>query len=140
MKTQFLPFQIGEQYENWEFELEVFSEERIDGLDAYHFLGKKPFLNVFPDNYELIFQIDLLVLVILKIETLVKQDLAEIRITLSKSLGEKITKYYFEHLITVYKISQDLSFLEIYNSNNNQTIYLYGQSNLINSTLIHQLL
>ncbi len=38
MKNTFLPFQIGEQYENWEFDLEYQNEEKIKGFDSYLYL------------------------------------------------------------------------------------------------------
>ena len=64
-----LPFLIGEYYEKWEFELDVLPD-RIKGFDSYRFIGKKQnkFLNYLPDEVELIFNLDILEMVILKFE------------------------------------------------------------------------
>ena len=67
MKNQNLPFQIGEHYENWEFDLEVLDVERIKGYDNYLYL-KEVNLSGFTSNYtELIFLFDILEQVILKL-------------------------------------------------------------------------
>ncbi|AZI38822.1 hypothetical protein [Epilithonimonas vandammei] len=67
MKNQNLPFQIGEHYENWEFDLEVLDVERIKGYDNYLYL-KEVNLYGFTSNYtELIFLFDILEQVILKL-------------------------------------------------------------------------
>ena len=79
MKGSFLPFQIGEQYENLEFELEVMSIERIPFHDSYLYTGDvKKFLNFSPQKTELIFHWDVLEIVILtfiELEDSTKQDL-----------------------------------------------------------------
>lgn len=41
MKNIYLPFQIGEEYENWEFDMEYLDEEKIKGFDGYLCLWQK---------------------------------------------------------------------------------------------------
>lgn len=47
MKTDALPFQLGMQYENWEFDLEPL-KDRIDGYDSYIYLKEISILGVNP--------------------------------------------------------------------------------------------
>ena len=69
MKIEDLPFLIGEQYENWEFELEILPD-RIKGMDSYKYIGKEihKFLNYIPVQSELIFDLDILECVVLVFE------------------------------------------------------------------------
>ena len=65
MKNIDLPFQIGEHYENWEFDLEVLDVERIKGYDSYIYIREIVFLGAIPRYVELIFSWDILEAVIL---------------------------------------------------------------------------
>ncbi len=65
MKNIDLPFQIGEHYENWEFDLEVLDVERIKGYDSYIYIREIVFLGAIPRYVELIFSWDILDAVIL---------------------------------------------------------------------------
>ncbi len=61
-----LPFEIGEECEKWEFDLEVICKARIPMYDSYLYIGKvKKFLNILPQKAELIFYWDRLKIVIL---------------------------------------------------------------------------
>lgn len=60
-----LPFKIGMQYENWEFDLEIAPKDRIEGYDGFIFLGEIAILNIKPLQIELIFGLDILAAVIL---------------------------------------------------------------------------
>lgn len=60
-----LPFKIGMEYENWEFDLEISPKDRIEGYDAYVYLGEITVLNIKPLQIELIFGLDILAAVIL---------------------------------------------------------------------------
>lgn len=61
MKLLNIPFKLGMQYDNWEFDLEVI-QDRIQGCDSYIYIGKKvnKFLNYSTDKTELIFSLDTL--------------------------------------------------------------------------------
>lgn len=69
MKTDILPFPIGMEYEDLEFDLEVLPE-RIKGYDSYIYVGKdlKNFLNNPTDKIELIFHWEILVAIIISLE------------------------------------------------------------------------
>ncbi len=61
MKQLNIPFKLGMQYDNWEFDLEVIND-RIQGCDSYIYIGNKfnKFLNYSTDKTELIFSLDTL--------------------------------------------------------------------------------
>lgn len=63
-----LPFEIGQEYEDLEFDLEVMEEEKIQGFDSYIYLGEIYFLDVIPKYTELIFSLDILQIVIMVFE------------------------------------------------------------------------
>ncbi len=69
MKSNILPFQIGIEYEDLEFDLEVLTD-RIKGYDCYIFVGKelKKFLNYSTDKFELLFYWDVLIVVIISLD------------------------------------------------------------------------
>ncbi|PQL91677.1 hypothetical protein [Apibacter adventoris] len=66
MKTN-IPFQLGMEYENWEFDLEPM-QDRIMGYDSYIYSKKIMIFNTEPLNIELVFHWDILVAVILEFE------------------------------------------------------------------------
>lgn len=59
-----LPFSIGEQYENWEFELDIIPEI-IKGHDSYLYIGDNFNLKKDTAKYELLFSLDILGAVII---------------------------------------------------------------------------
>jgi len=69
MKTDILPFPIGLEYEDLEFDLEVLPD-RIKEYDSYIYVGKevKNFLNYPTDKIELIFHWEILVAIIMSVE------------------------------------------------------------------------
>lgn len=69
MKKDKIPFKIGMQYENWEFNLDILPD-RIKGLDSYLNIDESlnTFLNVRTDKTELIFSLDILEGVIITFE------------------------------------------------------------------------
>ena len=70
MKKDKIPFKIGVQYENWEFNLDILPD-RIKGLDSYLNIDESlnKFLNVCSDKTELIFSLDILERIILTFAT-----------------------------------------------------------------------
>lgn len=66
MKQLNIPFKLGMQYENWEFDLEL-KKERILGCDSYIYIGKKfnKFLNYNKFKTELVFNLDILEAIII---------------------------------------------------------------------------
>lgn len=67
MKYPNIPFKIGMEYENWEFDLEILPN-RLEGYDSYRYVGNEfnNFLNYPTEETELIFSYDILVAVIIK--------------------------------------------------------------------------
>lgn len=65
MKTNILPFQLGMEYENWEFDLEPINY-RITGYDSYVYIGNFSTPGIKPRKIELIFHWEILVAVILE--------------------------------------------------------------------------
>lgn len=66
MKQLDLPFEIDEQYDNWEFELEAL-DDRFSGYHSYKYIGEQLnyFLNFNTDETQLIFNGDYLTAVII---------------------------------------------------------------------------
>lgn len=123
MKNNYLPFQIGEQYENWEFDLEYLQEEKIPGYDSYLYLWKKLFLHITPSRIELIFSLDILQVVIMTCEFENLEQLNQFRELLDKKFGNK-TKLQKPN-IEIYKI-MDLEIWVIERISRNKVKILYG--------------
>lgn len=120
MKNIDLPFRIGDHYENWEFDLELFETERIKGFDSYLYIREVVFLGGIPKYVELIFLIDLLQIVILNYE-LQNFDLGKIIEILDEKL---ILKDRLEKIV-IYSIDVNLE-LWIINKESNTAIVIYG--------------
>lgn len=65
MNNNLLPFQLGEHYQNWEFDLEILDLERIKGYDSYIYLDEIKIFNNKAYYVELIFLFDILEFVLL---------------------------------------------------------------------------
>lgn len=120
MKNQNLPFQIGEHYENWEFDLEILDVERIKGYDGYIYIREIVFLGAIPRYVELIFLIDLLQIVIFNYE-LQKSDLRKI----IETLDEKLMLKNRLDKIVIYSIDVNLE-LWVINKESNSIVVIYG--------------
>jgi len=85
MNSDILPFQLGMQYENWEFDLEPI-DSRIKGYDSYIYIKEITVLGIKPRKIELVFYWEILVTIILdfndsdllKVEKLSKQKFVRI--------------------------------------------------------------
>lgn len=66
MKNPFFSFELGMQYEDWEFDLEQIND-RIDGYDSYIYIREIEILEFKPPCIELIFHWDILVAIIIQI-------------------------------------------------------------------------
>ena len=69
MKQLNIPFKLGMQYDNWEFDLEL-AHDRLQGCDSYIYIGKKfnKFLNYHKYETELIFNLDTLEAILISFE------------------------------------------------------------------------
>lgn len=90
MNSEILPFQLGIEYENWEFDLEPI-EDRIRGYDSYIYIRTVSVFGVKTRNIELIFHWDILVAVILEFE---ESDLPKVK-RLSLFNYIQINQYFY---------------------------------------------
>ena len=119
-----LPFEIGQDYEVWEFDLEIMDVERIPNYDSYTYLGEvKKFLNIISDKTELIFYWDRLEAVILTFFHIEMKTIEEIK---------NILKYKYHH--TNYDVYEyhagELKLFQILKKPNTLVI-IYGNSNCL---------
>lgn len=85
METNILPFQLGMEYENWEFDLEPIGD-RITGCDSYRYINSFTLPGTKIRSIELTFQFDLLMVVILEFEEL------------NLEIAERLILYYLDFL------------------------------------------
>ena len=89
MKKDILPFHLGVEYENWEFDLEP-TNNRIKGYDSYIYIKEITVFGLKPRKIELIFYWEILVVIIL--------DFNESDLPVAQELfmiGYKQINYYF---------------------------------------------
>lgn len=65
------PFKLGEQYETWEFDLEIMDKERIEGCDSYIYLGNISLFGENAEYIEMIFSMDILIAVYIKFNPII---------------------------------------------------------------------
>lgn len=130
MKKFNLPFEVGQDYEVWEFDLEVMDIERIPNYESYSYLGKvKKFLNSISDKTELIFYWDRLEAVILTFFHIEMKTIQEIKNILKY-------KYHFRfyELLANYEIYEYYAGeLQLYLllKKPNTVLIIYGSSNCL---------
>ena len=114
MKKDKLPFQIGKQYEDWEFDLEPSDDERILGFDSYFYIRELSFLGFIPRYTELVFCWDILKVVILTIDFETKEQLELFRDILDLNFGKR-TQFENEYLqAEIYKIARHTELWLVY--------------------------
>ncbi len=86
------PFNLGEQYEKWEFDLELLGYERILGFDSYFYIKEVYFLGMHPKYVELLFCLDILKVVILTIDFNALEEVQRFRNILDQNF-EKESHY-----------------------------------------------
>ena len=129
MKNKHLPFQIGQHYENWEFDLEVCINDKIKEFDSYIYLKSFKFLNIIPLQTELIFFFDILELVILTIITKDDKEMENLKDLMTKTFGDYIEQEYLSACI--YKLEDSIQIWFIYNPLEDTIYITYGSSKLI---------
>lgn len=138
MNSDELPFKIGEGYENWEFNLEVLNYQRIPFYDSYLYVGEvKKFLNILPQKTELIFDWDVLEIVILTfidLEDNTRQDLNR-KLKLSNKISS--SQDHLKCSYSEYK-SGSLRYCVI-SQLPNKTIIIYGSSHIIHPVSLNVL-
>ena len=108
MKNNKLPFQIGNHYENWEFDLESIEKERILGFDSYIYFRELLFLGVIPRYVELIFSWDILKMVLFTVDFKTKQDLEFFKDSLSLEFRKSNQFYIKDQLIERFELAKSI--------------------------------
>ena len=108
MKNSKLPFQIGNHYENWEFDLEPTEKERILGFDSYIYFRELLFLGVIPRYVELIFSWDILKVVLFTVDFKTKQDLELFKDSLSLEFRKSNQFYIKDQLIVRFELAKSI--------------------------------
>lgn len=108
MKNNKLPFQIGNHYENWEFDLEPTEKERILGFDSYIYFRELLFLGVIPRYVELIFSWDILKVVLFTVDFKTKQDLELFKDSLSLEFRKSNQFYIKDQLIERFELAKSI--------------------------------
>jgi hypothetical protein len=127
MKKDKLPFQIGNHYENWEFDLEPIEKERIIGFDSYIYIRELLFLGVIPRYVELIFSWDILKVVIFTVDFKTKQEIYLFKDSLDFEFI-KSNQFYKENLLTEkYELANSLELWLVNLQDSYRVEILYGE-------------
>lgn len=105
MKNTFLPFQIGEQYQMWEFDLNISEVEKLKGCDSYYYNRNISFGGVKPDRVELIFCLDILQVVIITFTNCLKERKKSISKMMEHDFQKRGSKILNKE---IYIISQNI--------------------------------
>lgn len=106
MKKDQLPFKIGEDYEKWEFDLEVCIYDKIKGFDSYIYLKNFNFLEITPLQTELVFFFDVLELVIMTINTKDHREMGKLIDLMTKTFGNYMEYEQEIFSACVYKLKE----------------------------------
>lgn len=128
MKNKFLPFQIGEQYENWEFDLEYLNDEKIKGFDSYLYLWQRAFLYVVSSRTELIFALDILEVVIMNFEFNSITEINQFKQILEQKFERKSQFKNEQITVEIYSLLGDLELWFIKNPLGSITEISYGRN------------
>lgn len=137
MKKDRIPFKIGMQYENWEFNLDILPD-RIKGLDSYLNIDESlnTFLNVHSDKTELIFSLDILEGVIITFENRTLYFYKELKEMILSDL-EKLGGLDIMFSSECEDYSNKLAYCVSYKDN---TVYLFYCNMKINLSIITSLI
>lgn len=125
-----LPFAIGADYEIWEYQLEI-KEHKLKNYDSYNYLGEIDFYSKQTDNIELIFNYDILELVILTYEKLKKEDLENLKDFIISKLGESKPLTYKSSTIEIYTLDGELELWLIPNPSDYTLEIGYGNCKIL---------
>ena len=128
MKNNKLPFQIGKQYENWEFDLEPTEKERILGFDSYIYFRELLFLGVIPRYVELIFSWDILKVVLFTVDFKTKQDLELFKDSLDIEFRKSNQFYIKDQLIERFELAKSIELWLVNLQDNYRVEISYGDT------------
>ena len=122
-----IPFEIGQDYENWEFDLEIMDNERIPNYDSYLYIGEvKNHLNLFSDKTELIFYWDRLEAVILTFFHIEMNTIEKIKNILKYKCHFPIYEIHSNYEVYEYYTGEIQIFLVL--KKPNTLLVIYGNS------------
>ncbi|MDD1549868.1 hypothetical protein MPN29_03260 [Riemerella anatipestifer] len=122
-----LPFVLRQDYETWEFELEVLDIERVPNYDSYLYIGEaKEFLNQKPNKAELIFYWDRLEAVILTFFHIGIDAIEEIKNTLKCKYSLASYEVHLNYDLYEYYAGEIQLFLVLKKANS--LFVIYGNS------------
>ncbi|MDP9958097.1 hypothetical protein J2X97_003771 [Epilithonimonas hungarica] len=125
-----LPFAIGADYEIWEYQLEI-KEDKLKNYDSYIYFGNIDFYSTQTDNIELIFNYDILELVILTYEKLKKKDFETFKKLIYSKLGESKPLTYKSSKIEIYTLDGELELWFIHNPSDYKLEIGYGNNKIL---------
>ena len=128
MKNNKLPFQIGNHYENWEFDLEPTEKERILGFDSYIYFRELLFLGVIPRYVELIFSWDILKVVIFTVDFKTKQEIYLFKDSLDFEFIKSNQFYIKEQLIERFELDKSIELWLVNLQDNYRVEISYGDT------------
>ena len=129
-----LPFKIGEDYENWEFDLEICSYDKIKGFDSYIYLKNFNFLEIILLQTELLFSFDILELVIMTIDTKDHREMGKLVDLMTKTYGDYVEYEQEFSSACVYKLEDSNQIWLIYYPLKDKAYITYGSPKLIIQT------
>lgn len=125
-----LPFTIGADYENWEYQLEI-KEDKIKNYDSYSYLKYTEFLGLLSDSVELIFNYDTLEIVVLSFKHITEKILQITKGKMCCSLGESQPLINKNLDIGVYVLDGELELWYIYKPSEYTFEIRYGNMKLL---------
>ena len=128
MKNDKLPFQIGNHYENWEFDLEPTEKERILGFDSYIYFRELLFLGVIPRYVELIFSWDILKVVLFTVDFKTKQEIYLFKDSLDFEFIKSNQFYIKEQLIERFELDKSIELWLVNLQDNYRVEISYGDT------------
>lgn len=134
MRKDQVPFRIGEDYENWEFDLEICNYDKIKGFDSYIYLKNFNFLEIIPLQTELLFSFDILELVIMTINTKDHREMGKLIDLMTKTFGDYIEYEQEFSSACVYKLEDSNQIWLIYYPLKDKAYITYGSPKLIIQT------
>ena len=138
MKNISFPFIIGQDYEAYEFDLEIIDYERIPNYDSYLYLGEvKKFLNFISVKTELIFYWDRLEFVILTFTNMENNTIEDFKRKLHLSFKIPSSNHNLE--CEFYKCKNTNLKFYLLNKTPKTLILIYGNSKKIHEAYLNVL-
>lgn len=128
MKQNILPFKIGKQYEEWEFDLEPLNKDRGLGLDSYLYLKKLLCMGFSPIYIELVFSFDILKIVIFVLDIIAGVKLDKFKAMLEVSIGYKKLPKGNDSVVDIFIVDKGIELWIVKMAINSSVEVAYGSS------------